>query len=279
MPTETASPAGTILQGQAEKGDFPNMPWREDEAGCGAWRVLAGSCFPVVLEGGLHSAHAAVGDAVRARLVKDMVVGGKVVARAGSLVTGEVSYRQRARNKLKSDLSIKRWRQTDGLIGLKFNEIISTDGYKLTMSASPAAVKSSQDEGGKEPALGITSQGYLTTGGSGGLNKYDAAHFAVDGALSLTGPVGSFVVAPLVHGALSAASPSYAEGRKVKAGERSGKTKRFAMGVIDGVPGGFLVTDAFRRGQEVVVPTGQLIMLELESDVEVGREPVPASLP
>jgi hypothetical protein len=242
------------------------LPWLERWQSDGTWRVVAGSQFRIALSHQINSRDASPGQPVTARLLKNLELGGNLIAPAESTVKGSITQVTSARNKLMANLSMKRWGQDDGMIRVEFREIVCPDGKRVAIKASPAPLTMVEDLLKDRGSVRVTQKGFITFAPQGGA-KYKVAHRAVAAASTAAGPVGSLVARPVANAVLSAASPSYAERRPVDRQERSSLTRRLTLGLAEGVPGGSLVTDAFRKGDNVVVDIEQPIVLELKEDL------------
>jgi len=230
----------------------------------GSSKITAGARFRISVLSTHNSHTAKVNDPVDARLKSDLIINGKVVAKAGSRVVGKVSTAEPARRILHAELSGKRWMRANGALGLNFYEIVTDSGEHLPLSAAPARqarVVKNMNEG---RVLGVNHNGELAAPLSTQL-KHQAAHLAIRGAASATG-VFSFGVVPLAYGVVGAINPSFAFLHPVGQNVRHRRLKGFGMGLIAGMPGGFLIADSIIKGQEAIVKPGDEFLAEFKQD-------------
>ncbi len=230
----------------------------------GVTKITSGARFSVSVLSSHNSHTAKVNDAVEARLKNDLVVGGKVVAKAGSKVVGRVSSAEPARRILHAELSAKRWMRANGAIGLNFYEIVTDAGEHLPLSAAPARQARVVKNVNEGRVLGVNHNGELAAPLSTQL-KHQAAHLAIRGAAS-AGGVFSFGIVPVAYACVGAANPSFAFMHPVGKNVRHRRLKGFGMGLIAGLPGGFLIADSIIKGQEAVVKPGDEFLAEFKQD-------------
>jgi hypothetical protein len=230
----------------------------------GTTKICAGARFSISVISSHNSHTAKVNDPVEGRLNKDLVVGGRVVAKAGSKVIGRVSSAEPARRILHAELSTKRWMRANGAIGLNFYEIVTENGEHLPLAAAPARQARVVKNVNEGRVLGVNHNGELAAPLSTQL-KHQAAHLAIRGAAS-AGGVFSFGIVPLAYGVAGAVNPSFAFLHPVGKNVRHRRLKGFGMGLIAGMPGGFLIADSIIKGQEAVVKPGDQFLAEFKQD-------------
>lgn len=226
--------------------------------------LTSGSKFAVSCVSTHSSRTAKVNDAVEARLKNDLVIGGKTVAKRGDRVLGHVSSSAPARKMLAAEMSMKRWMRANGAVGVQFDEIINGQGEHLPLVASPARQARIVKNVNEGRILGVNANGELASPLSIQL-KHQAAHLAIRGAAS-AGGVFSFGIVPLAYGVVGACNPSFAFMHPVGKNVRNRRLKGFAMGVVSGLPGGFLISDSIIRGQEAVIKPGDEFLAEFKQD-------------
>lgn len=236
----------------------------ETTDGNGNTKITAGSRFRVTVLSTHNSHTAKVNDAVEARLRNDLVVGGKVVAKAGSKVVGRVSTAEPARRILHAELSSKRWMRANGALGLNFYEIVTDSGEHLPLAAAPARQARIVKNVNEGRVLGVNHNGEIASPLSTQL-KHQAAHLAIRGAAS-AGGVFSFGIVPVAYACVGAANPSFAFMHPVGKNVRHRRLKGFGMGLVAGMPGGFLIADSIIKGQEAVVKPGDEFLAEFKQD-------------
>lgn len=230
----------------------------------GNTKITAGSRFRVTVLSTHNSHTAKLNDPVEARLRNDLVVGGKVVAKAGSKVVGRVSSTAPARRILSAELSTKRWMRANGALGLNFYEIVTDAGDHLPLVAAPAQQARVVKNVNEGRVLGVNKNGELASPLSIQL-KHQAAHLAIRGAAS-AGGVFSFGIVPVAYACIGAANPSFAFMHPVGKNVRHRRLKGFGMGLVAGMPGGFLIADSIIKGQEAVVKPGDEFVAEFKQD-------------
>lgn len=235
--------------------------WTKYEDAPGKTQIEVGARFPVSLVSSCTSKTAKVNDPVEARLTHDITIGGRDVAKKGDRVVGHVSSAMRARRILHAELSKNRWMRANGCIGLQFDEIVTSNGEHLKLAAMPARqarIVKNKNEG---RVLGINDKGEVASPLSTQL-KHQAAHLAIRGAASVGG-VFSFGIVPVAYGVVGAINPSFAFLQPVGMNVPHRRLKGFAMGVVSGLPGGFLIADTIIRGKEAVILPGDQFLVEL----------------
>ncbi|MBA3994926.1 MAG: hypothetical protein C0469_15510 [Cyanobacteria bacterium DS2.3.42] len=230
----------------------------------GNTKITAGSRFRVTVLSTHNSHTAKLNDPVEARLRNDLVVGGKVVAKAGSKVVGRVSTAAPARRILSAELSTKRWMRANGALGLNFYEIVTDAGEHLPLAATPAQQSRVVKNVNEGRVLGVNHNGEIASPLSIQL-KHQAAHLAIRGAAS-AGGVFSFGIVPVAYACIGAANPSFAFMHPVGKNVRHRRLKGFGMGLVAGMPGGFLIADSIIKGQEAVVKPGDEFLAEFKQD-------------
>ena len=238
--------------------------WEKFEDAPGLTKIEAGARLPVVLISSLTSKTAKLNDAVEARLKHDITIGGKPIASKGDKVLGHVSSCMRARRILHAELSKNRWMRANGCLGIQFDEIITSSGEHLPLEAMPARqarIVKNKNEG---RVLGVNAQGEVASPLSTQL-KHQAAHLAIRGAASAAG-VFSMGIVPVAYGVVGAMNPSFAFLQPVGKNVPHRRLKGFAMGVVSGLPGGFLIADMIIRGKEAEVLPGDEFLVEFKQD-------------
>jgi len=249
--------------------------WQEMKDEPGMTKVSAGACFPVVLMSGLSSKNNKVGDPLEARLKTDIKIGGRLIARKGDKVVGHVETCSKARSMLHAELSRKRWMRASGAIGLQFDEIITQEGEHLPLVAKPAQrarIVKNEYEG---RVLGVNDNGEIASPLSSQL-KAQGLHLAIRGAAS-AGGVMSFGIVPVAYGIVGAINPSFAFLHPVGKNVHHRRLKGFAMGVVSGLPGGFLIADTIIKGVDAEVKPGDEFLAKLHQDF-TGEAATSASL-
>jgi len=230
----------------------------------GKTKICAGARFSISVISSHNSHTAKVNDPVEGRLNKDLIVGGKVVAKSGSKVLGRVTTAAPARRILHAELSTKRWMRANGALGLNFYEIVTESGEHLPLSAVPALQARIVKNVNEGRVLGVNHNGELAAPLSTQL-KHQAAHLAIRGAAS-AGGVFSFGIVPLAYGVVGAMNPDFAFLHPVGKNVRHRRLKGFGMGLVAGMPGGFLIADSIIKGQEAVVKPGDQFLAEFKQD-------------
>jgi len=213
-----------------------------------------------------NSKSAKVGDPVEGRLRTDIKIGGKLIAAKGSKVVGHVTTANKARRLLHAELAIAnhRWFRANGSIGFQFDEILTDSGEHIPLVAKPARKSRIVKNKAEGRVLGINHTGEVATPLSIQL-KHQALHLAIRGAAS-AGGVFSFGIVPLAYGTVGAINPSFAFMHPVGMNVPHRRIKGFAMGVVSGLPGGFLIADTIIRGQEAVIKPGDEFLAEFKQD-------------
>lgn len=227
--------------------------------------IQAGARFPVYMSSTLTSKTAKSGDPVEGRLKVDLKIGGKLVAPKGSLVIGHITKVYPARKMICAELvPNKRWMRMAGSLSFNFDEIVTPQGEHLPLVAAPATearIIKNMNEG---RVLGVNHANEIASPLSTQL-KHQAMHMAIR-AGAAAGGVFSFGIVPAAYGIMGAINPSFAFMQPVGKNMRHRRLKAFALGVITGLPGGFLISDSIIRGPEAVIKPGDIFHAELKQN-------------
>jgi hypothetical protein len=211
--------------------------------------------FDVVLTSALDSKTSKVGQPVSARLVDNLRLGHKVLAPAGSKVTGQVTAVSSARSMLHSEVSVKRWMRADASIGVRFTHIVPPHGKALGINALPLSILETVGTKNAHTNTHVSKQGTFEAS-----RKADLKPTGVRTALG----IGSIFAAPVtaIAGAgIGAARPSMVlptDSNKPK----PSRLKGMATGLLTGLPGGSLITDAAIKGRQATLKPGTRIRLQ-----------------
>ena len=238
-------------------------------------KIAAGARFPVCVISSISSKTAKKGDPVEARLMTDIKIGGRLIARQGDQVIGRIDTVSKARRILHAELSRKRWMRANGSLGVQFDEIVTADGKHLPLVAKPARVRRVVSNKNEGRVLGVNHNGELASPLSTQL-KHQAVHLAIRGAASVGG-VFSMGAVPAAYGIIGAINPSFAFLQPVGKNVPHRRMKGFAMGVVSGLPGGFLIADTIIKGKEAVIKPGDTFLAEFKDEF-TGRAATSAEL-
>ncbi len=237
--------------------------WEEIPDADGKTHISAGAKFPICVVSTHTSKNAKVGDAVEGKLNIDIKIGGRLVASKGATVIGHVVSVSPARRMLAAEICPKRWMRAAGALGIQFDEIL-VDKQHIPLVATPASASRVVDNVNEGRVLGVNHNGELASPLSIQL-KHQALHLALRAGAS-AGGVFSFGAVPVAFGVMGAISPSFAYMQPVGKNVRHRRLKGFSMGVVSGLPGGFLISDTIIRGPEAVVKPGDIFLAEFKQD-------------
>ncbi len=227
--------------------------------------IQAGARFPVYMSSTVTSKTARVGDPVEGRLKVDLKVGGKLVAPNGSTVIGHITKVYPARKMIFAELVLnKRWMRMAGSLTFNFDEIVTPNGDHLPLVATPATQARIIKNSNEGRVLGVNRNNEIASPLSSQL-KQQALHLAVR-AGAACGGVFSMGAVPVAFGVIGAINPSFAFMQPVGKNMRHRRLKAFALGILTGLPGGFLISDSIIRGPEAVVKPGDIFQAELKQD-------------
>lgn len=227
--------------------------------------IQAGARFPVYMSSTLTSKTAKVGDPVEGRLKVDIKIGGKVVAPKGSVVVGHVTKVFPARKMIAAELILnKRWMRMAGALSFDFDEIVTPQGEHLPLVAAPARQARIIKNVNEGRVLGVNHANEIASPLSTQV-KHQALHLAIR-AGAAAGGVFSMGAVPVAYGVIGAINPSFAFMQPVGKNMRHRRLKGFALGVITGLPGGFLIADSIIRGPEAIVRPGDIFHAELKQN-------------
>jgi hypothetical protein len=239
--------------------------WTEIQDGPDKTHISAGARFPVAVESHITSKTAKVGDSIEARLKVDLKIGGRMVAPKGTLVIGHVSSVCPARKLIVAEFTPnKRWMRMAGAVGVTFDDIITDDGLHIPLVATPARNPRIIKNAASGRVLGVNASGQVASPLSTQL-KMQAAHEAIRIGASAAG-VFSFGAVPVAFACLGAISPSFAFMQPIGKNVRHRRLKGAAMGLVSGLPGGFVISDSIIRGPEAIIQPGDTFEAEFKQD-------------
>jgi len=225
--------------------------------------IEAGARFPVYMSSTLTSKTAKVGDPVEGRLKVDLKIGGKLVAPKGSVVIGHITRVYPARKMIAAELiPNKRWMRMAGSLSFDFDEIVTPQGEHLPLVAAPARQARIIKNVNEGRVLGVNHANEIASPLSTQV-KHQALHLAIR-AGAAAGGVFSMGAVPVAYGVIGAINPSFAFMQPVGKNMRHRRLKGFALGVVTGLPGGFLIADSIIRGPEAVVRPGDIFHAEFK---------------
>jgi hypothetical protein len=236
--------------------------WKEIPDSAGKLHIDAGGRFPVTVVTSHTSKTAKVGDPVEARLKVDIKIGGRLIAPKGAKVVGHIASCERARRMIQAEISMKRWMRPSGALGVQFDEILTASGDHIPLVAMPAQQPRIVKNMAEGRVLGVNHKGEIASPLSSQI-KAQAAHIGIRAAASAAGPF-SFGIVPIAYGVAGAISPSFAFMHPVGKNMRHRRLKGFSLGVMAGMPGGFLVTDYIIRGDEAIIKPGDEFLAEFK---------------
>jgi hypothetical protein len=230
--------------------------------------LLAGSTFPIEIEGKLSSKESAAGDKVVGHLLQDLKVGSLLLAEKGTVVEGTVSKVVPACNGIKSNKLNKRFGNANGGIQLEFSRLLgSSSTYEI--SAAPAKGSEVQKLTANEQQLMVNGLGELSVPYHA--RRYTALAIAISGGSMAAGPFG-MAGAPVISAFCGGLMPAYGLGRPSRPGEKHVRVKGVMMGALRGAPGGFLTSGFFVHGLEATLASGDQITLRLNKNLSVPTQ-------
>src|SRR5262249_52422303 len=144
------------------------------------------------------------------------------------------------------------------------DEIITDQGEHIPLLATPARNPRIVNNGATGRVLGVNANGQLASPLSTQL-KMQALHAAIRIGGSAAG-VFSFGALPAAYACGGAISPSFAFCQPIGKNVRHRRLKGAAMGLVAGLPGGFLISDSIIRGPEAIVQPGDIFEAEFKQD-------------
>jgi hypothetical protein len=271
-PVESAKPAqtnapvdGPVVIDNDDAALEPQYDWKEIPDADGKTHISAGARFPVVIQSAISSATAKVGDPVEGRMQVDIKISGRTVAHKGDKVVGHVTSVEKARKLLRAEFTPNhRWLRMAGALGIQLDEIVNADGEHIPLVAEPAKQPRIVKNDNEGRVLGVNASGQIASPLSTQL-KSEAIHLAIRAAASAAG-VFSFGAVPAAYACVGAISPSFAFQQPVGKNVRHRRVKGFCMGLVEGLPGGFIVSDSIIKGPEARVEPGDIFLAEFKQD-------------
>ena len=233
--------------------------------GPGKTHITQGARFPVSIQSQISSKNAKVGDPIEARLKVDIKIGGRLIAPKGALVIGHVVSVLPARKLLVAEMTPnRRWLRMAGSIGIQFDEIITDKSEHIPLVAKPARNPRIVNNSCEGRVMGVNAAGQVASPLSGQI-KCQVIHIAIR-AGAAAGGVFSFGIVPATFACIGAINPSFSYMQPIGKNVRHRRLKGFTMGLVSGLPGGFLLTDSIIRGPEAVVQPGDTFEAEFKQD-------------
>jgi hypothetical protein len=278
-PVESGSAADELTR--APGGNAPTAklesPANEVKVS-GAKSILsAGEQFPVTIQRQISSKTATVGDLVEAQLAVDLLIGDRLIAPKGETVFGHVIAVEKSRKLIKAEFaSKKRWMHMAGSLGIQFDEIVTQKGEHIPLVAVPAAKAKAIQDTAEGRVLGVNDQGNLESPISGQV-KAQALQMAIRlGAMA--GGVFSLGAVPAAMACLGAISPSFVYCHPVGTDVKHRRLRGFGMGLVQGLPGGFIICDSIIRGPEATIEPGDVFQAQFTQDF-TGEKVVQPAMP
>jgi hypothetical protein len=256
-----------VIDNDEEKGPKleESYKWSELPDAPGKTHISAGAKFPVVIVSQHSSKTAAIGDPVEARLKVDVKIGGKLIAPKGTRVVGHISSVKKARRMIQAEFAMnKRWMRPSGVLGIQLDEIVTANGDHIPLVANPARTARIIKNTNEGRILGVNHNGEVTSPLSIQV-KHQALHLAIRAGATAAGPF-SFGIVPVAYATIGAIYPSFAFMQPVGKNMHHRRLKGAALGLIAGLPGGFLVADTIIRGPEAKIKPGDEFLAELKQD-------------
>jgi len=239
--------------------------WKEIPDDTGKTKISAGARFPVVIESYITSKDAKVGDAIEGRTQVDLRIGGRLVAAKGSCVVGHVSVVHPARKMIAAELCPnKRWMRPAGSLSIQLDEIINQDNEHIPLVAQPARQPRIVKNVNEGRVLGVNHKGEIASPLSTQV-KHQLLHIAIRAGAS-AGGVFSMGAVPVAYAAIGAINPSFAFMQPVGKNVRHRRLKGAGLGLLGGLPGGFLIADSIVRGPESIIKPGDVFEAEFKQD-------------
>ncbi len=238
--------------------------WTEVKSENGKTAIVAGARFPVVLVSSHTSKNCRIGDRVEARLKADILIAERLIAQKNDRVIGHITSAHKARRLLVAQLAPKRWMRANGAIGIKFDEIITSNGEHILLTAAPARMARIIENKNEGRVLGVNHKGEIAAPLSTQL-KNQGVQLAIRGAAG-AGGFFSMGAVPILFGLIGAAHPEFAFLHPVGRNMPHRRLKGFGMGFLNGLPGGFIVADWILRGVESVLKPGDEFLVEFQQD-------------
>jgi len=264
--TSFAQTAGALSQVSTSEGKTiaPQQlnSWSFVHVGPHSWRIVSGATIAVKIISPLDTRSATIGDAVQGQLVNNIVSGNNVIAAQGAIVRGRVTFVDKATRVIKADIPSHHWLDASGALGLQFDEVATNPGETLTFDAVPVPDSAVLRADAQDDQLVVDKRGDITPKFNG--VKYGAMGAAIEGADIAAGPIG-LAVGPILSGIAGAVSPAFSFGKPSQDITGHRRIKGFFMGMVRGLPGGFLVSGATTHGQDVYLSTGDVIQLQLKA--------------
>jgi len=238
--------------------------WADVPDELGKTKITTGATFPVKVVSELNSKTAKAGDPVEAQVRVDLKIGGKMIAPKGTRVVGHVLNVMPARRMLIAECSMHRWWRANGEIAIQFDDIITKDGEHIPLEAMPAKQPRIVVNKAEGRIMGVNAKGEVASPLSIQL-KEQAMHYVIRGAAEAAG-VFSFGAVPIAYATIGAIDPSFAYMHPVGRNVHHRRLKGAAMGFVNGLPGGFLISDSIIRGAEASIKPGDEFLVQFKQD-------------
>ncbi len=230
-------------------------------------QIILHKVIPIILDNSINSMSVRIGEQVRARLKEDLYYGRFLVAPANSILIGHITSVRNGRTLGASLFQAEDKLKGDAAIEIYFDSLVTDKNFVLTLTGRPVHQESLRlGSDGFSYGITVDHQGKIVQGGRtlsrNQKNTYKTLRVA--GLCPL--PAGIFLnltVAPVVMGAVGAASPEVAFNKPLDTSVSHKRLKGMAYGFITNLPGAFLVQAVVEKGNEIVLNRGDELMIDI----------------
>jgi hypothetical protein len=221
------------------------------------WQIVA----PIIFADTIDSKTAKAGDVIEGRVLEDIRFGNYLIANKDSLIRGHIIACGEPRRRAVAIVSSERRMKWRGFIQIQFDEIVDKEKC-IFIQGIPCKQKTiSQDTGSQAQALEVDAEGRIIKSEETLTGSMKMASVSTQVAASVPVPgniIFGKIAAPIVMGAIGAASPSIAYSRPI-ADDESSHIKGMMRGIVNGLPGVPLI----RKGNDVIIFPADQIMINI----------------
>jgi len=222
---------------------------------------------PIVFESNIDSKSICIGEQIMAKLKEDLYYGRNLIAPKNSLLKGCVVSCRGSRTLSNSLVQREDRLKSGGVVQIRFNELIIEQNKSIPLVGLPVHQESIwQGADGYTHAINVDHNGRivgagraLSKGQQDTANVLRAATFApLPGSVLI-----STVAAPVVMGAIGAASPDVVFNKPIDRNAKHRRLKGMAYGFASNLPGAIFVQAVVEKGSDVILSRGDELMIDL----------------
>jgi hypothetical protein len=222
---------------------------------------------PIVFDSAIDSKSVCIGERIMAKLKEDLCYGRNLIAPKNSLLRGCIVSCRTSRTLSHSLVQKEDRLKSGGVVEIRFNELIIDQNKLIPLIGLPVHQESIwQGADGYTHAINVDHNGRIVGAGrtlsKGQQDTSNALRVATFAPLPGSVLV-SMVAAPVVMGAVGAASPDVAFNKPIDRNVKHRRLRGMAYGFASNLPGAFFVQAVVEKGSDVILNRGDELMIDL----------------